>query len=295
MNNNFFQFGNTYWHQLNGTAMGVSPSCAYATLYFAAFEEAIINEFPEITLYKRYIDDIFGIWTPLYINDNTRWLSFQKKLNSFGRLRWELSQRTKFINYLDMTITITSHGTISTKLYYKPENMHLYLPATSSHPPSVLKGLIFGMVYRTLRLTSHYPDQQDKLQQLVRRLVVRGYKQSYLVATKNAAYQKIKITSENPSNDQQNINTDATCFLHSYYHPNDPKSYQIQRNFQNKMVKPPRMYKKLENWLNHRKAKLRVNRMIIAYHRAQILGNFAVPLDTIVLQLMFLLFVQGSY
>jgi hypothetical protein len=35
MNNNIFQFGDTYWLQIDGTAMGVSPSCVYATIYFA--------------------------------------------------------------------------------------------------------------------------------------------------------------------------------------------------------------------------------------------------------------------
>jgi hypothetical protein len=209
----------------------------------------------------------------MFLHDNERWASFQQKLNTFGRLRLEFSQCTKIINYLDMTITITSQGSIITKLYEKPENMHLYLPATSSHPPSVVKGLIFGKVYRTIRLTTLYLDQQLELQQLVRRLVVRGYNQSYLVTTINTAFRRIKHEQEHPPNRQNNFDSSEACFLHAYYHPNDPKSHQIQQIFQQEMIKPPRMYKSLENLLNHRKARLRVNRMIIAYHRAQNLGN----------------------
>jgi hypothetical protein len=56
MRNNIFQFGDTYWLQLKGAAMGVSPSCMYATLYFAAHEEALLIKYPELRIYKRYID-----------------------------------------------------------------------------------------------------------------------------------------------------------------------------------------------------------------------------------------------
>jgi hypothetical protein len=129
------------------------------------------------------------------------------------------------------------------------------------------------MVYRTLRLTSHHSDQTHELQQLVRRLVVRGYNQSYLVAIINSAYNRIKNTQHSTPNTKNVLNNNEVCFLHAYYHPKDPKSFQIQQIFQREMIKPPNMYKKLENLLNHRKARLQVNRLIIAYHRAQNLGN----------------------
>jgi hypothetical protein len=159
MRQTIFQFGDTYWLQLNGTAMGVSPSCMYATIYFAVHEEELLNKYPELKLYKRYIDDVIGIWIPLTLNDDARWRQFQREMNAFGRLRWEFSERSTTVNFLDLTISI-KNGYIQTKIYEKPENLYLYLPATSAHR---FRGLIHGTVYRTIRLTSDFRTPSTKV------------------------------------------------------------------------------------------------------------------------------------
>jgi hypothetical protein len=275
MKNNIFQFGDTFWHQLNGTAMGVSPSCMYATLYYAAHEESFIKKYPELILYKRYIDDVIGIWVPQTINDDLRWKEFQTEMNNFGRLRWEFTARQSTINFLDLTLSIDQNGNIQTRLYEKPENLYLYLPANSAHPFSTLKGLIHGMVYRTIRLTSNKEAQAMELQNLVRRLTARGYQQKFLVDIINKTYSRINgsISTTNttiPLVPQVNKNT---CFFHLYFHPKDPKAHEIQKLFETELLAPKKMYKKLPDLLNHRKAKLGVEKMIIAYHRMPNLGN----------------------
>mmetsp|Transcript_16444 Transcript_16444/g.19507 ORF Transcript_16444/g.19507 Transcript_16444/m.19507 type:complete len:130 (-) Transcript_16444:305-694(-) len=63
MQNNVFQFGDTYWLQLIGTAMGTPSAPAYANLAYAIHENPIMKKYAgNLVCYKRYIDDIFGIW-----------------------------------------------------------------------------------------------------------------------------------------------------------------------------------------------------------------------------------------
>ena len=63
MRNNVFKFGDTYWCQLVGTAMGASPACDYVTIYFGIHKILLLSIFgPRLPFYCRYINDGFGIW-----------------------------------------------------------------------------------------------------------------------------------------------------------------------------------------------------------------------------------------
>lgn len=66
-----FKFGDTYWCQISGTAMGTPPAPAYATLYFTIHEITFVQSTPEIIYYVRYLEDCLGIWhdTPATTSD----------------------------------------------------------------------------------------------------------------------------------------------------------------------------------------------------------------------------------
>jgi hypothetical protein len=66
MTNNIFNFGNTTWLQLSGTAMGTPAACACATIAYGQHENTrILTEFNfHLLYYQQCIDDISGIWVP---------------------------------------------------------------------------------------------------------------------------------------------------------------------------------------------------------------------------------------
>ncbi len=87
MSQNVFQFGNTYWQQADGAAMGTSSAVMFATLYYALHERTTLLPQYHIHLiyYKQHIYDIFGIWS----GPATTWQDFCKSLDESGKLCWE--------------------------------------------------------------------------------------------------------------------------------------------------------------------------------------------------------------
>ena len=64
MKKNIFRFGDTYWKQINGTAMGTSCAVNYAFLYMGLLEMLeLLDDFKMwMPFYGRFIDDGIGIW-----------------------------------------------------------------------------------------------------------------------------------------------------------------------------------------------------------------------------------------
>ena len=146
MENNVFGFGNLYFLQLIGTAMGTSCACIWATIYYGVHENnCIIPKYGKhLPLFDRFLDDIIGAWIG---NHTDEWASFKEDLNDFGILTWEVSELSPSVDFLDLTLSIED-GRIVSKTYQKPMNLFLYLPPSSSHPPGCIKGTIYGLINR---------------------------------------------------------------------------------------------------------------------------------------------------
>ena len=135
--NNVFQFGDTFWHQLHGTAMGVSPACMWATCFYAPHEEHLMEKYSAYLLfYRRYIDDVFAVWDFCSRKSHKLFRRFKRDL-WFAGLQWTVDDPSDSVVFLDTTITL-QNGNLETRLYEKHLNLYLYLPPTSAHPPGVL-------------------------------------------------------------------------------------------------------------------------------------------------------------
>jgi hypothetical protein len=148
---------------------------------------------------------------------------------AFGILPWEVNPPARETNFLDLHITINSDGTITTRTFIKPMNLHLYIPPDSAHSQGVLKSLIFGNVFRYWLQNSNQSDFISTTRDFYGHLLNRGHKSEILsplfcaaATTINQRAQKMEQPL-NPKN--RNI---KQLFLHWEYHPRDITRSEIR-------------------------------------------------------------------
>ena len=229
MRNNLFEFGDLYFLQLLGTAMGTSAACMWATIYYAVHEiTTLIPKYKNnLLLFKRFIDDMFGIW----IDDGTpnAWENFKLDTDDFGILTWEFEEPALSVAFLDLTINIEG-GKITTKTYQKALNLYQYIMPQSNHPPNMMKGIIFSLMRNYHRQNTKYADYKSMATKLFIRHVNRGWDRTTMKHWIISADIKIQqetlqqtqpthVTTEEPLTNKERV------FLHFEYHKNDiPKN-----------------------------------------------------------------------
>ena len=263
---NVFQFSDTYWHQLNGTAMGHPPSCMWATLYYSAHEEYLMKKYAAYLLYyRRYIDDVIMVWDFDGTPAADRWYKEFLQETSFGLLRWEATEPTDTVIFLDVSVTL-HQGRLSNRLYEKALNLYLYLPPSSAHPPGVLAGLITGMILRILRLNSDPTHRQEYIQSFYNRLIARGYKKNNILPLFEKSIRRFQSTLEST---RPEADYSDTLFFHLTFNPFNMKSRDIQDMFKKYLLdhrwQDPAATP-LPEIQNHKHHPIRVNRLIVAYH-----------------------------
>lgn len=268
MKNNILQFGDTFWHQRNGTAMGTSSACMYATIYFSYHEETEIlppGKNRGILFYRRLIDDAFII--QLSSHKKEKYNDLVQALNNFGddgsRLQWEVSQPAKHAVFLDLNLTIQDNGTIHTSTYVKPMNLHLYIPAHSAHSPGVLKSLIFGQLLRFWKQNSQRKDFIKACHDFYHHLRNRGYHSSTLNEQFLLAAERLSaVPTLTHSSSTQVPDLEKRIFFHVQYHPHSIPKQTIRDHYRTTCEQA------LLNSTNGNDTKLGINRLVIAYSRA---------------------------
>jgi hypothetical protein len=266
MKSNVFTFGSRFWLQLNGTAMGTSCACAYATIYYSFHEETKLIPNPNVLFYARLIDDAFVV----LLNAPTTYEPFVASMNDFGpdgkRLEWEAEPHCSTIHFLDLTVTLTPTGLFETSTFQKPMNLYLYRPPTSAQPTSILYGLIYGTIHRYYWQNSDRARFEHFARLFFQRLQARGHTSASLAPLFTKAATNVDISTRpvpyvgpplltNIPNDR--------FFLHVPFHPLDPARTALQSLFA-ETIEPALQ--------SH---DIGMHRMTIAYSRAPNLGDMA--------------------
>jgi hypothetical protein len=227
MTHNVFSFSDTYWLQLTGTAMDMPSACAYATITFGHFENSIIleNFKHELFYYKRYIDDIIGIWLPPTTNARPSWDNFKHTLNSWGDLQWKIEEPSSNTTFLDLEIQLKNNR-VNFKTYQKEMNLYLYIPPFLAHPPSCFKGLIAGEI-RRYWLQNSPENFQETLIHFINRLLARGHSLTNIIPILMDTAKSIDKHKHIGNSSKANDND--TLFIHRVFHPYGLSRHDIRR------------------------------------------------------------------
>ena len=274
MTNNYFTFGDCIYKQKTGTAMGAPPAPPWANLYMAISESEFRDDYTdEMPFYRRFIDDVFGIWLYEDTDHNHRaWHEFTSDLNNpYFELEWEVSTLKKQVDYMDLTISI-QQGRIHTTLYEKPNSLHIYIPPNSCHPPGLLPGMVHGMIHRTYTLCTNNEDRIARARQFFLHLRRRGYQRQALLPLFHSAIERAQNYSGPRVQDNNKLK--YAMLFHMQYHPNNIPSPEIQHLWYKHIADPdPGHTRPLKNIQNHKGTKCCIERLIIAYNRPRNLGN----------------------
>ena len=272
MLNNIFSFGDMTFKQMNGTAMGMLPAPPYTTIYYGLHESKFLPQYQKhVVFYKRFIDDVLGIWLP-HPNQKVNaqlWEEFTTSMNNYPGLTWEFNAPTNKVDFMDLTISITNRQ-ISTSLFEKPLNLHLYIPPHSAHPPGLLPGIVHSTLFRIFTLCLDHNDRILRTKVFFKRLQARGYKSDHIKPLFHKAIARAQCYS-GPTDRATNDHT--LVILHLPFHPNDPPSYKIQQAWRD-TIASPKYHMPLPHMRNPKsRGKCNIERMIIAYRRPMNLGN----------------------
>ena len=151
LTNNYFDFNGKHYHQKSGTAMGTKLALSYANLFMSKFEQDHVYTYHlQPVLWKRFIDDIFLMWTHgmeslkefiLHLNTLHPTLKFTSVISSTE------------IAFLDLTIYITDDK-LCTRLYTKDTDRHMYLNFHSEHPLNLKRSIPYSQFLRLKRIHS---------------------------------------------------------------------------------------------------------------------------------------------
>ena len=170
---NCFSFGDQYYKQINGVAMGTKMGPSYANLFVGYIENQIFQQYtghkPEY--FGRYIDDCFGA-TSCSRSDLDSFVSFVNSFHPALDFTWEISETS--VTFLDVLVSVNGNC-LSTTVHYKPTDSHSYLLYSSSHPKHTLNSIPYSQLLRVRRLCSDDDDFAVKCAEMREFFIRRNY------------------------------------------------------------------------------------------------------------------------
>jgi hypothetical protein len=229
------------YQQVVGTAMGTSFSVVYAIIFMIWLETPIVNDerFRScIQLYKRFIDDLFVIWTgPVATlcefrkamgkadpNISLDWTGYDSqeaatdptvvKEREHGQVHF--MDLDMWVKYVSAALRTDTNFRVLFRPYRKPGNAYAYIPFNSFHGRHVFRGWITAEILRLLTHSSELEIWKQEGAFFYHHLRARGYPRWHLAAVFERVTwaRRTRILTGGPKgNDHEFFETYRACVL----------------------------------------------------------------------------------
>ena len=216
LSNSFIVYQNNSYKTLKGIPTGGSISRQEADIFLHWLIFIVLSgKIPMwnlIKFWRRYIDDILGIWR----GTERQFKQFISNLNSltlpYG-IKFDKTKIGKSINFLDTTLYLEKDDSgkwkIQHSLYRKPTDAVRFLRRDSFHPPHIFKSVPYSQYLRVISRHSKESTRDESMRELTRGFMEAGYKENELDTQRNKALNS-SIASEDPNT--TNIQPDTLVF-----------------------------------------------------------------------------------
>ena len=213
---NNFDFNDLHYLQVGGTAMGTRLAPSYANLFMDYFETHYVYTYEtQPLLWKRYIDDIFMIWT----HDGQALQRFIDHLNNcLPSIKFEANISDRVINFLDVKVLLRDNH-IKTSLYTKDTDTLSYLDYSSCHPRSCKNAIPYSQFLRLRRICSEDDDFVIQSEKLAMSFHQANYPDDVIQTGFDRAYYLDRDSLLNKSTSNSNKDDDPKLFLITDHHP----------------------------------------------------------------------------
>lgn len=228
---NYFHYAGHYYLQKRGVSMGSCFAPSYACLVMGFWEAKFIGNpvnnlfLPKIPLWKRYIDDVFFIWTGT-VSELEIFMAYINSTTSF--LRFTVEHSTDNINFLDLTIYKNSQGGLGTSIYRKPLSRNTILRADSHHPKQLIKNIPIGQFLRLRRNCSNDAEFERGAVEMIERFRNRGYTENDI----SAAYERARSTQRSHLLIKtKHVSRQRLCFSTEFSHIGGEIKHAIKKHW----------------------------------------------------------------
>ena len=121
-------------------------SCSYSDIAMAHFDNRAENHTLKPTVWKRFRDDVFSVWTH-NINTLPAFLDYLNNIDSTGKIKFTMQIADENgLEFLDLKLKMNEKNKITIDVFSKPTNSFTYVMPSTCYPSNNINNVLEGLL-----------------------------------------------------------------------------------------------------------------------------------------------------